>query len=309
VLRRLRRLVCSKLYRDTNRDLQKSILVAGAARSGTTWLGDILASQLHGRILFEPFHSRKVKAFSDYHYFHYMRPHEKDEALITLCQRVFSGDIRNKWIDNHVEVLWPQYRIIKEIRANLMLKWIQNHFPQVPQLFIIRHPCAVVLSRLALKWDTDRDIEPLLAQPKLVEDFLREKMDVIREAVSPEEKHAIIWCITNLIPLKQFQKDELNIFFYEHLCTQPHEEITRLFQSIQLDYGSALFNTLKTPSTTARPTSAIVVGEDNLSRWQNRLRSRQIDKILGVVEAFGLEHLYGDSLTPQMDRLLPTQYP
>jgi hypothetical protein len=298
--RRLRRLVFSKLYRDSNRDLHRSILVAGTARSGTTWLGDILASQLRGRVMFEPFHSRKVKAYSHYHYFHYMHPHEKDEGLAAFCRTVFSGEIRDKWIDGYVEVLLPQYRIIKEIRANLLLKWIQNNFPQVPQLFIIRHPCAVVLSRMALNWDTDRDIESFLAQPKLVEDFLGEKLDVIKKAVHPEEKHAIIWCVTNLIPLRQFQENELNVLFYENLCTQPEVEIARLFQAIQLGYQDSLFNTLEVPSTTTRPTSAIVIGEDNLSRWQNRLHSKQIDKILNVVEAFGLEYLYGDSLIPQM---------
>jgi hypothetical protein len=296
--RRLRRLVCSKLYRDSNRDLHKSILVAGTARSGTTWLGDILASQLNGRIMFEPFHSRKVKAFNQYHYFHYMRPDEKDEALADFCQRVFSGDIRDKWIDNYIEVLRPQYRVIKEIRANLWLKWIHNQFPQVPILFIIRHPCAVVLSRMTLNWDTDRDIEPFLAQPKLLEDFLGQKMDVIRDAKSPEEKHAVIWCVSNLIPLQQFQKEELNVIFYENLCIQPEAEVARLFQSIQLDYHNSLFTALEAPSTTTVLSSAIVTGANRVNSWQNKLTSRQIDNILSVVRAFGLDYLYGDSITP-----------
>jgi len=303
--RRLRRLVCSKVYRDANRDLHKSILVAGTARSGTTWLGDILASQLNGRIMFEPFHSRKVKTFSQYHYFHYMRPDEKDEVLADFCKRIFSGDIRDKWIDNYIEVLWPKYRVVKEIRANLLLKWIHNQFPQVPMLFIIRHPCAVVLSRMTLNWDTDRDIEPFLAQPKLLEDFLGKKMDVIMEATSPEEKHAVIWCVSNLIPLKQFQKEELNVIFYENLCLQPEIEITRLFQSIQLERRSSLFTTLEVPSTTTLQTSAIVTGANRVNSWQNKLTSGQIDKILSVVATFGLDYLYGDSITPLAWKRIP----
>lgn len=262
--RRLKRLACSQLYRDTNRDLHKSILVAGTARSGTTWLGDILAAQLPGRVMFEPFHPRKVKAFSRYQYFHYMRPHEEDEALAAYCHRIFSGDIRDRWIDNYTEVLSPQYRIIKEIRANLMLKWIHLHFPQVRQLFIMRHPCAVVLSRMTLNWDTDRDLESFLAQPKLLEDDLGEKMQIMREALSPEEKHAVIWCIHNLIPLQQFPQDELNLVFYEHLCLQPEIELPRLFQLIQLDYEPSLFR-LDKPSPTTVQTSAVVTGGSRLS--------------------------------------------
>ena len=296
--RRLKRLAYSKLYQDTHRDLHKSILVAGTARSGTTWLGDILAAQLNGRIMFEPFHARKVKAFSHYHYFQYMRPNEANEDLATYCQRVFSGDIRDGWIDNYVEVRSPQYRIIKEIRANLMLKWIQTHFPQVRQLFIIRHPCAVVLSRLTLNWDTDRDIEPFLSQSKLMKDFLEKKMDIITAATAPEEKHAVIWCVSNLIPLQQFQKGELQVLFYENLCTQPEVEISQLFQSMQLDYDDSLLDTLDIPSTTTIQTSAIITGDNRVNSWQNELSSQQIDRVLSIVQAFGLEYLYGDKTTP-----------
>lgn len=296
--RRVKRLVCSQLYWDPNRDLHRSFLVAGTARSGTTWLGDILAAQINGRVMFEPFQARKVNAYKDYNYFHYMRPNEVDEVLADYCQRIFSGDIRDKWIDNYIEILSPQYRVVKEIRANLMLKWIHNHFPQVRQLFVIRHPCAVVLSRMTLNWDTDRDIEPFLNQPKLMEDFLDEKMDVIMAATAPEEKHAVIWCIHNLVPLKQFAKDELNIVFYEDLCTQPEIELPRLFQLVQLDYKPSLFETMDLPSSTAVPTSAIVTGDNRVNSWQKKLTIEQIDRILSIVRKFGLDHLYGDSATP-----------
>jgi hypothetical protein len=227
-----------------------------------------------------------------------MRPNEKNEELAAYCKRIFSGAIRDKWIDSYIEVLSPDYRIIKEIRANLFLKWINNQFPQVPQIFIIRHPCAVVLSRMSLNWDTDSDIEPFLAQPELVEDYLRGKMEVIQEADSPEEKHAVIWCISNLIPLRQFCKGELNVVFYEDLVTQPEIEIPAIFRSLQLNFDDSLFSTLDTPSGTTVQTSAIVTGFSRVHDWQNKLNVNQIDKILSVVHRFGLEDLYGDSATP-----------
>src|SRR5918995_2655527 len=189
---------CGSLYRDSNGDAGQSIMVAGTARSGTTWLAEIIASQMASRIMFEPFHSRLVPAFSGFHYFHYMRPEEQNDELLTYCRRVFTGTIRHRWIDREVEHLFPTHRIIKEIRANLFLKWARIRFPQVPLVLILRHPCAVVSSRMQLGWATDEDIEPFLAQPRLVHDFLEDKLDMIRSAQSPEEKHAVIWCVSYL---------------------------------------------------------------------------------------------------------------
>jgi hypothetical protein len=273
-------------------------MVAGTARSGTTWLADIIGSQISCRLMFEPFHSDKVEEFSKFQYFQYMRPHEKNEALFQYCKKIFSGDIRNGWVDSKVERLWPQYRIIKEIRANLFLKWIHNMIPDVPILYIIRHPCAVVLSRMELGWATDTDIEPLLSQSKLVNDFLVDKIDTIKNAKTSEEKHAIIWCISNLVPIKQFSPGELNIIFYENLCLKPEVEVLRVFQAIQHKYQNSVLKVVGQPSTTTILRSAILTGDDKVALWKKKLSSDQIKNIISTVRDFDLDYLYGESVTP-----------
>jgi hypothetical protein len=69
----LRRRVYAALYRDTVGRLDRSMIVAGTARSGTTWLAEIIASQVPCRIMFEPFQPRKVQAYSQFEYFQYLR--------------------------------------------------------------------------------------------------------------------------------------------------------------------------------------------------------------------------------------------
>jgi hypothetical protein len=294
----LRYRVYSRLYRDTDRDLRKSIMVAGAARSGTTWLAQIVAYQVPARIMFEPFHAGLVPDYSPFNYFQYRRPDDSDDELYAYCRRVFTGSIRHPWIDRKVDTLTPQIRIVKEIRANLFLKWINKKFPNVPILFIVRHPCAVVNSRLRLGWATDGDIEPLLAQSELVNDYLADKIDVIKGASSPEEKHAIVWCVNNLIPLRQFARGELNIIFYEYLCVYPEREISRVFDGIDRNYDPSILAVLDEPSMTAKRTSAVVQGGDRVSGWQAHLTTKQIEAILSVVAAFELDNLYGDSVFP-----------
>jgi hypothetical protein len=286
------------LYLDIHKDIRKSILVAGTARSGTTWLAEIIDSQIPCRIMFEPFHSEKVNAFRRFNYFQYMRPDEENEELLTYCRTIFSGDIRNKWIDRQIGHLFPYFRLIKEIRANLFLKWMQDRFPEIPLFFIIRHPCAVVLSRIQLAWATDSDIAPFLSQGKLVDDFLSDKLDLIKSARTEEEKHAIIWCISNLVPLKQFAPDNLKVIFYENLCTRPQTEIEKIFHTIQVDYRDSVFKYIKEPSLTSIRTSAVVRGNNKVAKWKQELSSSQINNILSVVKAFELDYLYGDSSLP-----------
>jgi hypothetical protein len=294
-----------RFYRDSDRDLGRSILLAGTGRSGTTWIADLLAAALPCRIMFEPFHSRLVEAFRDFHYFHYTRPDEPDDRLLSYCQTVFSGSIRHPWIDRAAGPLFPKYRVIKEIRANLFLMWIRERFPRLPILFVIRHPCAVVLSRMRSGWADDTDIAPFLAQEKLIADHLREHLDLIRDARTEEEKHAVVWCVSNLVPLAQFGPGELDVFFYERLCTQPEAEIRRMVEILasgplageKLDVGRAL-RRIDVPSPTTTRSSALVTREDRVGRWRRDLSPRQIGRILATVDAFGLGHLYGDSLLP-----------
>jgi hypothetical protein len=287
----VRRLV-RHLYRDTNADPGKSVIVAGAARSGTTWLADIIGSQLGSRMMFEPFHAGQVEQFRDYHYFHYMRPDDVDARLLAFSTSVLTGRIRHPWIDRHVEVLRPRWRLVKEIRACLFLRWLHEQFPEIPILFIVRHPCAVVASRLQLGWATDSDIEPFLNQPRLVDDHLGELLPLLRGATTDEEKHAIIWCVSNLVPLRQFTGAGLELIFYEELCRRPETEIVRVFDALGQRPGSGVFRSAYRPSTTTRGRSAVVRGGDPVTSWREHLSTDQISRIMDVVGRFGLDHLY-----------------
>jgi hypothetical protein len=293
--------VCGRLYRDSHPDVGRSIMVAGTARSGTTWLAELIASQVASRIMFEPFHSRLVPAFSGFNYFQYMRPGDENEELLAYCRRVFTGAIRNRWIDREVDHILPTHRIIKEIRANLFLKWVHVRFPQVPLVLILRHPCAVVSSRMQLGWATDEDIEHFLIQPPLVRDFLEDKLDLVRSAQTPEEKHAVIWCVSYLVPLKQLAPGEVTLVSYERLRTQPEIELPRVFHGIRVGYRASLFDRLDRPSKTTVSASPIMTGGGAVGRWSHELSSAQVHRILAVVEGFGLGSIYGDSVLPVGD--------
>jgi len=289
VLRRLPRrtwqAVAQRLYRDPDPSLDRACLIAGGARSGTTWLAELVASRTSGRLVFEPFQSEIVSAFEGFHYLQYMRPDDENARLLEFSRRVFSGRIRDPWVDKYVEVIRPRTRIVKEIRANLMLRWLHLQFPLLPLVFIIRHPCAVVASRLALGWPWERDLESMFAQARLRDDFLSARAAVIDAARSPVAKHALIWCLTHSVPLSQFP--------HEDLCVEPERQLGRVFERIGHPEAGVEAATGRA-SMTARAGSGAAV----IDRWRNELSKEQIKEVRSVVDAFSLDHLYADGDRP-----------
>lgn len=291
-LTRVKNRLCRHLYRDAAPETGRTMIVAGTGRSGTTWLADLVGSQVSVREIFEPFYPRQVPEYRDFHYFQYARPGEDHPELELFCRSLFRGEIRNAWIDRRVSRLRPRWRLVKTIRGTLLLGWIRRTFPEVPAVFIVRHPCAVVASRMRLAWATDGDIDPFLAQPALAEDFLAPHMDVIREAATAEEKHAVVWSVSNLVPLLQLGPDQLQVISYERLWSAPREELPRMFAALRQPYRDDVFQRLGRISETARPESAVARGEDATTAWRSSLAAEQVERIQGVVRAFGLDVLY-----------------
>src|SRR5918993_801944 len=89
----------------------------------------------------------------------------------------------------------------------------------------LRHPCAVVASRLALGWRDN--LSETMEQRELVEDFLLPMEAEIRAAKDDFERHLFLWCIDNYVPLKQFCPHDVLLTFYENLLARPEAELQR----------------------------------------------------------------------------------
>jgi len=103
--------------------------------------------------MFEPFNPVLVEDYLAFNYYQYIQPDHENRELNHYCANLFSGRIRNAWIDSQIAHPKPQFRVVKAVRANLMLKWINEQLPNVSQILVIRHPCAVVLSWMQMGWN------------------------------------------------------------------------------------------------------------------------------------------------------------
>ncbi len=278
-----------------------AVWVVGDGRSGTTWLANILNYNKKYRYMFEPFHPRLVEIMKDYPLYYYLRPDEDNAYFYKIYRAIFRGNFRYPRVDQYNYKFIYRKRIVKDIFSNLYIKWAHTKFPSVKKIFIMRHPFAVVASKIKLKnWIWMEDPKMFLSQEKLYKDYLKHFEDVIQCADDFFEKQMVIWAIVHHIPLHQLDLGDVYLMFYEKLCTNPQEEIKRLFSFIGEGESTdnRLYKKFKKPSQTCHNESAILKNSNLIDGWRRVLSDSQIKRGINILSKFGLEKIYNYSLMP-----------
>ena len=278
-----------KYFYDT-KNINNTIIVAGVGRSGTTLLAETINYDSEFRLMFEPFNKYKVEALSKMNYRLYIPHLNNDGKLKEKYYKILSGDLRNSWVDQYNKKLFCNKRIIKEIRINQSLKWVKLNFPEIPIVYIVRHPCAVTLSKLRLNWD-DHLFE-YISQIELVNDHLKPYIHIINSAKTAYEKHLIMWCIENLIVLNSFKKGEIFIIFYEYLITHPVKSMENIYKYLNLNFNNKIIDTLSKPSLQANQESAISRTKNVINDWTNYVDNKQKKYTKNILNEYNLDQLY-----------------
>jgi hypothetical protein len=275
-----------------------TVLLAGMARSGTTWGAQLLNCDGTNRILFEPFNPNRVKLAEPFQYIQYMDPADPHEIRTAAALRILRGDVRCSWVDVENTGFVFKRRIIKEIRSNLMLRWLVGIAPRMPVVLLVRHPLAVAASWLQLGWGgptadgRSSDLEVMMSQQELLAAF-----PSIEEAVQridihdPLQRVIFQWCVFHLVPFTQFRADELNVVFYENLVRHPERETKTLFGYLGRPYDwDRISVVVEKPSSTKRSRHADP--RRLLEGWQDVLDTQQIRTAHTILSMFGLDSLY-----------------
>lgn len=281
------------------RDYRKTVILAGTGRSGTTWVAEVINSRNDYRIMFEPFHSNKVDLLSDWNYRQYLRPNDRRDKYLIPATSILSGNIRNEWIDRLSQQnleFEPQKRLIKDIRCQLILNWIKHNYPKIPQILLLRHPCAVANSKLKRGWDTH--LEDFLKQEKLMIDFLGPFKNELENAENLFDKHIFMWCVENYVPLRQFNEGEILVIFYEDVCRDPQNVIESIMLFIGDTFSFEILDKIKKPSALSGKDSAIVLGTDLVSSWRKSISDEQISRAVEILSIFGLQEIYAENDMP-----------
>lgn len=272
-------------------DYRNTIFLAGSGRSGTTWIQENLNYDNQFRIMFEPFYPYQVKQLKGWNNRQYIRFESSDKHQLKIAEKILSGKIRHEWIDrqNNRNGIFKK-RILKDIRSNLLIKWVKEHFSEIPIIFLMRHPCAVANSKMKLNWNNQ--LEDVLMQQDLMDDFLNPFKKIINTAKDVYDKHLILWCIENYVPLKQFKDGEMLIVLYENVCMNPIHELNRLLSFIGGKIFPDALERLSNPSALTRKESAINTGKNMINSWKSSVPDKKIDRTIGILSEFGLDKLY-----------------
>jgi hypothetical protein len=283
-----------------HRDYRTSIFLGGTGRSGTTWVSEFINHDNEYRDMFEPFWAPGIERARRFYYALYLRPDDDDPELIDAARRLLAGEVRHKWVDELNRNWFTGKRLVKEVRANLWLAWLRRHFPEVPIVFLMRHPCAVASSRVMLEWPTH--LQQFVAQPQLIQDWLAPHMELIESTTDLFERHVLVWCIQNYIPLRQFRSDEMLPVFYERFCNEPEAEISRVFAFIGKKYDDKVLQRLDLPSRSTQHESGVktAVRTDLAGAWRKRVNADQIAGAVRLLRAFGLDGVYNEETMPSL---------
>jgi hypothetical protein len=274
-----------------------TIIVAGSGRSGTTWLGNVIAGD-DLRIIFEPFDERRVPELAGLGLRPYFRQNEPYTQWRKPVSKILAGEVRNEWTDQDLhrfdKVKEPKGVVIKDIRANGMLAWLSRNYP-CRVLYLLRHPCAVIASRMKLRWETHLDV--FLDQPELMQDHLAPYADAILGAETEAQKHAVMWCVENLIPLRQLADSNWIFCTYEKLCAEPRKETERILRDFGLDLTGARLEALNEHSRTCSgraPETTV----NFLADWQDSLPADARRDIAATLDRFGIDLYDVNELMP-----------
>lgn len=246
----------------------KHIVIVGSARSGTSWLSELLARQYRYRMLFEPeheFNTENGKLICD----QWLRTKDKSLKAHHYLVKIFQNRVDSDWIGQisnrkykmHLWPFVPKKYIIKFVRANLSAKHINEKF-KIPVIHIIRNPYDVLASQQRVNFPWLYNLEYFNIQKELVDMVnLEFNFNLLEDAknFSPLEILTLRWCLENIIPLQVCES-----YQYKHRIVK-HEDLRNdiqvfldLCKEFNLEPLSDIEKEYKRPSSKTHPKSSII---------------------------------------------------
>lgn len=285
------------------------ILVTGAHRTGTTWVGKMLAAGQRVAYISEPlnhWHRPGVLRVGVPYWYTYICPANEAAYLPALQEMLafryhFAAELKS--LRSRKDLLrmgrdaaifltgrlCRQRPLLKDPFAVFSLPWfIQRLNCQV--VVTVRHPAAFASSLKRLDWPFD--LADLLAQPLLLRDWLAPFQAEI-EAVqrTPNDilaQASLLWrMVYHVVAACREQYPQIQIVRHEDLSLDPLAGFRNLYAHLGLDFTSQVQSTILASSSSDNPgevskTAVHKVRLDsraNLHNWKRRLDPTEIARI------------------------------
>lgn len=302
----------------------RRVLVTGAPRSGTTWIGRTLC--LSGELgeVYEPFNPRAHQArwFDPDHFYlcvnrdneqPYLQPVEDlSRWRFNIVQALSAA--RSK---HDVRVAARTWRMASEHRRNqrgVLIKdplalfsapWLADRF-QFRPIVIVRHPAAFVSSLLRVGWQVR--FESWLRQETLMTTWLspwaaelerarRRPRDIVRDG-------ALFWAVCNDVILRyRAMNPDWIVVTHESIAADPVRKFAQLYDDVGLTWSDKVQAEIE---RTTEGTGTVGVGDSRqhvltrdsrqvVREWQGRLSGEDVALIRDVTESTAAEFYDADT--------------
>lgn len=277
-------------------DPLSNLLVCGGPRSGSTWLGELIACTPRSALLFEPLTATQQGPFRDLG-FAWDQPIPPD-AKWPEARAAFETMLRGKAISDWnivyssssvASFLTARRMVVKCCHANALLSWLVRQFNfRYQPIFLVRHPFAVAASQLECpRWArrAPHFMIPDCRYRELVarhEPFLS-RLDTRAEVLIAQ------WCLSNVEPLESADNDQRWItVFYENLLLAPERQLRRVFDRWGLPLPDKILSRISKPSKTTREATFKRGVEQQLSKWKTAFSPDERRKMTRVLKYFGV---------------------
>jgi hypothetical protein len=288
-------------------DLRRSTLVVGTGRSGTTWIGAVISGMTRSRQIFEPFvlddneelallKQRRFDAgwLQRYRVLYIDPSAGSASRYFKTIERILGGKIRSRWTDRNVKAGVYRLRVIKDIRANLLLPYIARTWPQLKIVWIVRDAVSVINSQLAMAtrhgWAFDKDYE-IVGHTGTIDPWLSESLAAMRKVRTQAEKMAHRWCIETMFPFRHaiHRHPSARLVNYDALVgnTESWEPVSRLIAGTVWS-GAGFSDILLKPSATSRAR----FDQHGGSPRPDSLSTDDVRRIERITESYGAHDLF-----------------
>jgi len=231
---------------------KKTVLLLGTARSGTTWLANLLSTPFRYRLLFEPFHTDHIEKsylIADRYY-----GEQPDSETIQFCDDALNDRIESNWIRQNVSKRfylrnirwWSKVIVLKDIRSNLFIPSYNTLYgDSLKIIVIIRNPFHVVESLSRAKFPWTLDIQTLLEQSEFGEKFNVPLEKLKQHCNTKTGIYAVRWVIENSFLINMPEKLDVHIYYYENLLKNPLQNMDEMCRLLNIKKSPRLEEIVK----------------------------------------------------------------
>jgi hypothetical protein len=281
------------------------ILVTGAHRTGTTWVGRMLAANPQVAYISEPLnvlHRPGVLRASVPYWYVYISDENESQylpafrAMLGFRYHLFSEMVSLRSRKDFLRMgrdlliflngrLRAQRPLLKDPFAIFSIPWFAERL-NCKVVITIRHPAAFASSLKRLNWPFD--FQDLLAQPALMRDHLEEYRAAMASMPADDiiGQAALLWkMIYRFVARTRELHPGFILVRHEDLSLDPVIGFGRIYEALNLDFTEKVQKTILNSSSSENPAelkkthSVKLDSRASVDNWKKRLSAQEIARI------------------------------